>query len=1436
MALRLLYWTAIGIASGYLLPLIRSQTYENSAGSIDIGLEFLSGPLLCPVLSVNITAVRSFSPAALVREAQMAWDIRSVVDGRTIIVCMRGKSGVLGTNELIISLKIIGAYVFLPSETTINVERLQDARGSFSRDMSRVEVEVPEWARDRLAGLGRTVQCEEIVVEKDQLGAKSRCSWTSGTQFTLFLGDFPTLLPGLSLSLVLPGLQLPLCLTSPPFPVPTPIITASHDPSDPESLSLDCYASYGTSKRSFACIWALSNRDKPIQAPAITVRHLAAFDVNLTVTNIWGNSAFAIRTFGGNLTVEFPFGAEIHLNSARTLLLRPEILSSNVLSPIFYWWSSNIRLNRLCEQAQLFCNVPAGLLEPGEWALEVKVKEEKRWGIAQTVLKVRNSIGSLMVQGADCMVEAGLESYTIDGSQTINPDTGSPVLLFWSLFPSNCTLFPAGHSLTFAPFSCLTAGANHTLTVAEGSSGLRREYWLMAVDWGKGRVVARPVGRVAGRGNLQLSAIVSGVVTETCSWSQLTQHNSLSYPSFSQLLLPISSLDPGQLYTFQYYCAGTFAHVSFTVNSPPSGGIFHISPPSGEPGFTIFSLIAQSWIDEDSDYPLTYQYTDVNGRKWSFPSLLPIAKTYLAPNPAGNTTLAVYLSTCDSLFSCSISFAEVQIPPFLPDFNISLVQKPNNLLQSFQYLALLTAIQRDEYRTETTEQVAQGLMTALSVIMLSFDEGNVEKRDQEGFVGAICSVISQVAHPKLTPFRVLSYLTTALSQLDLSAAVLDCLPALSSLQVAAEYRLDVDLWEMIADEPALGELKTLGITLATQANQTLIPYGPALNLTYPGVSLYAFSGSAATLSSLNEIKLPIRNGGSAYTIDLPSDWMASLPLDSHVQLTLYTTVVPPVPFAPLIVSIGISELNIEITDLSISIGTEYGGIRYHQYKEGLHTVYPQVYITANKWDWESGRMGIKPETYVPTSNSGFNHTIPVQKESPLYSWRFCYLRENDHNATAVGLPRTDLDLAYVHCTCKGFGAAALQEYTDSTANFSPIGRAQIILQHTFNGSVFLILVVYFFLAIIAVLLVLLDWYDKPQLGKVREKFARLQVEVVRCLVNWDQIVPNCCSNTRLCSLQAVFSRSPGALPSVISRLSPSLSTLPSLSHASHLLPNIQSSLHNPSYRASLRYLYFQYQLGIRQPQACVAAAESAGEVVTDDLVGRRSLWAMFVWENELLGLIFMRMCSVTRLNRFPILAISVLGPLYAYSTLLFQARRDPNDWGHAIAATKGQFWGGTDTASTVTRAILFVLLTSGVQKAILWFKPEKWHVTEAKTRVPRREKRVERVLKWVQIVVARVLPWTLCLYLFLLCVIIMWNFTLQEMQMVLENNIISTAFEFFVCFHCLSGLILLLKHIWARLRRCMRRQAGRVGHVGKGKPGSISATVTESFSAKRLVL
>jgi hypothetical protein len=79
--------------------------------------------------------------------------------------------------------------------------------------------------------------------------------------------------------------------------------------------------------------------------------------------------------------------------------------------------------------------VPAGLLEPGEWALEVKVREEKRWGIAQTVLIVRNSIGSLMVEGADCMVEAGLERYTIDGSQTTNPDTGSPVLLFCPCFP-----------------------------------------------------------------------------------------------------------------------------------------------------------------------------------------------------------------------------------------------------------------------------------------------------------------------------------------------------------------------------------------------------------------------------------------------------------------------------------------------------------------------------------------------------------------------------------------------------------------------------------------------------------------------------------------------------------------------------------------------------------------------------------------------------------------------------------------------------------------------------------------------------------------------------------------------------------------------------------------------------------------------------------------
>jgi len=1327
-----------------------------------------------------------------------------------------------------ISLQIIGAYVTLPPESDLEVERLPDAAGSFSVDMSRVNVAVPQWARDRMQGNG-PVPCEETLADMQELGQRPTCKWTDSSQITLLLGDFPTLLPGLSLSLLLPSLSLPICLSSPSFPTPVPIITASSVPSDPNGLSLDCYASYGTSKRSFVCSWEFSNGSSPVQALATTLYHTSPFEVRMTVTNIWGNSASTVRSFLGDFTVEFPFGAEILLSAARPLLLRPEIIGFSVSNPIYTWRSLNSTLQSLCEDAQLICNLTAGSLEPGEWELDVEVRDGKRWGKAHTVLKVRRSIGDLLVEGVDCMVDTGLESYTLDGSNTIDPVTKLPLPLSWSLSPSICTLFPSGSTLTFSPSACLSPDTNYTLTVWVAETELRREYWLLAVRTGLGTVWVRPVGRVAGRGNVELRAGVSGVEVANCSWSQLTSHNFLSYPSFSQLLLPISSLDPGLSYTFQYSCASLSAHLSFSVNSPPSGGVFLISPSTGSPGSTFFSLIAQSWADEDSDYPLTYQYSDRSGQKWSIPSLNPISKTYLAPDPAGNSTLLVNLNICDSLFSCSLSASLVQIHPSLANMNMLLVQKPIGLLQTCHSLALFTAIQREGYRDWTMVQVIQGFDSAINAIMRSLDAGKHEVVDKEGYASAICFAISQAARPEILPFRILLYLVKALTLLPLSAALPDCLSALSALQIAAESRLDIDTWQEITKEPVLDALETLLLGLVVQVKERLIVDGPVVNVTFAGVSVYACSESRAAVSSRREVQLPVRTGNSSYSLSLPATWASTLPAEANIEFILFTSVIPPSPFAPLKVVLSLSGMDIEIQDLSLVVKAEHVGRSYDQYKDGLRTVYPRLYMTTRQWNWAKGRLEANSTPFHP-SEPHFVHTIPVHRDYPLHPQMGCFVLGEGKTLQACPV-HYNIDLAVANCTCKHFGPTFLQEVQYSGADFSNISRAEIILQHTFNGSVFLVLLVYVFLALIALLLGVLDCYDRPQIEKARDRFGALQGEVIRCLAQQDQVM--CFPSPQISSIPALFSLSPQSLPSLLS--SPAFPTLtPSVSSSPRLLPNMSSFLRNPSYSTSLRYLYFQHQLGIRQSQ--VSESENSDQIVTDDLVGGKSIWAKFTEENELLGLVFMRMCSVTRFSRFPIFALTVLGPLYAYSALMFQARRDPNDFGHAIAATKGQFWGGTDTASTVARAILFVVVISGVQKAILWLKPEQWPVTEAKARMPRREGKARKVLKCVQIGVTRVLPWALCVYLFLLCVIIMWNFTLQEMEMVLVNNVVSTAFEFFVCFHCLSGVSLLFKEGYARLKRCLRPKTRQFGVVSPtNKADSISAAHTESFSAKHLV-
>jgi hypothetical protein len=51
-----------------------------------------------------------------------------------------------------------------------------------------------------------------------------------------------------------------------------------------------------------------------------------------------------------------------------------------------------------------------------------------------------------------------------------------------------------------------------------------------------------------------------------------------------------------------------YGTIRVTINSPPSPGIFDVSPPEGIALITEYSATLSFWTDDLSDYPLSYQF------------------------------------------------------------------------------------------------------------------------------------------------------------------------------------------------------------------------------------------------------------------------------------------------------------------------------------------------------------------------------------------------------------------------------------------------------------------------------------------------------------------------------------------------------------------------------------------------------------------------------------------------------------------------------------------------------------------------------------------------------------------------------------------------------------------------------------------------------------
>ncbi|CAM9463784.1 unnamed protein product, partial [Ectocarpus sp. 12 AP-2014] len=114
---------------------------------------------------------------------------------------------------------------------------------------------------------------------------------------------------------------------------------------------------------------------------------------------------------------------------------------------------------------------------------------------------------------------------------------------------------------------------------------------------------------------------------------KLAASSSLEYTSFgsgvlsANMVLSANSLVPGSSYSFSLSAAyvsgegrrlqedsgGALASIYFQVNTPPTGGVFEVSPTEGVAMADVFELNTYAWEDDVADLPLTYMFAYVSG-------------------------------------------------------------------------------------------------------------------------------------------------------------------------------------------------------------------------------------------------------------------------------------------------------------------------------------------------------------------------------------------------------------------------------------------------------------------------------------------------------------------------------------------------------------------------------------------------------------------------------------------------------------------------------------------------------------------------------------------------------------------------------------------------------------------------------------------------------
>ena len=306
-------------------------------------------------------------------------------------------------------------------------------------------------------------------------------------------------------------------------------------------------------------------------------------------------------------------------------------------------------------------------------------------GMDKVALKAATSTPMAMIKGSDRTVSASAK-VTIDGSDSYHPDfpgSSQPTLSYgWT-----CADTPShGNSLLGGCFSqegnAFGTGTAKILEIPANSlrpRGVIYKFTLNVSDsqgWSIADIIIRPTQENVPLVTIEIrdqkpkyppnkkitflsSAIPAsgaGATSLTYQWTTVNGDVDLSRTQFllspnsreSSLIVKPNVLTPGQMYSVRLAVTQNgktgIDQITFKMDTPPSGGVFEVSPMSGTSLDTNFKLSALNWQVDADTLPITYafeykQQGSSQARSVQIPTERGIVQKWLPPGPASDNNM-----------------------------------------------------------------------------------------------------------------------------------------------------------------------------------------------------------------------------------------------------------------------------------------------------------------------------------------------------------------------------------------------------------------------------------------------------------------------------------------------------------------------------------------------------------------------------------------------------------------------------------------------------------------------------------------------------------------------------------------------------------------------------------------------------------------------------